>query len=140
MTTRIRRKKPPTPRFPALGKPTALVVDDHPRTRRATVEMLTEFGFTVLAASTATEAVVRARELGGPLDLLVTEATLADGRGDRLVGSMRREGVRPAVLFTSCLPRTDLRILGFTTRRDSILVRPFDDTALARRVRTLLGL
>ena len=126
--------------FPAMGKPTAMVVDDREAGLSATAQVLEKFGFVVFTAGTARDAARIVDGLAGPLDLLVTEATLPDAQGDLLVRLVRLKGQRPAVLFTSGRPRRQLHMEGFRGLSAPILRNPFSDDELATRVRSLLGL
>lgn len=126
--------------FPRTGKPTAMVVDDPATSLDATARTLQQFGFVVFTASSVRDAGRVAEQLGGPLDLLVTGATLPDAPGDLLVRLVRMKGLRPAMLYTSGQPRRLLYARGFRGLNAPMIRKPFTEDELAERVRTLLGL
>lgn len=126
--------------FPQMGKPTALVVDDPAGSRRTVARILERFGFVVFTAATAREVGAVVDRLGGPVDLLVTEAALPDLRGDVLVRWIRRKGFSPSVLYLSGRSRAELHGRGFRDLEAPLLEKPVRDDELARQVRGLFGL
>lgn len=126
--------------FPTVGKPTALVVDDPPTSLNATARTLEGFGFVVFTAGSAREAERVAEHLKGPLDLLMTDASLPDARGDVLARRVRSGGLDPAVLYTSGHARKQLYTRGFGGLNAPLIRKPFSKNELAERVRRLLAL
>jgi CheY-like chemotaxis protein len=127
------RGEPPA----ATAGETVLVAEDEALVRRLTVRALEAYGYRVLAAGTATEALAQA-ETAQRLDLLVSDVVLPDLRGPQL--RERLLALRPGVpvLFVSGYADRDL---AGVTDGDGVafLQKPFSPAALAERVRALLA-
>jgi PAS domain S-box-containing protein len=84
-----------------LAKGTVLVVDDEDAVRRTTARLVKSLGYEVFAASTLSEAVERATEHAGTIDMLLCDIALPGEDGRDLAAELVR--LRPAlkVLFMS---------------------------------------
>jgi len=126
--------------YPRLGRPTALVVDHATDTRAATAETLERCGFTVFTAGSAREVEQVTAGLAGPLDLLVTAVSLPDAQGEALALLVRREGLRPPVLYLSDRPWEEPDA-GWGPDSEGVVVsKPVEELELERRVQRVLGL
>ncbi len=108
-----------------------LLVDPGERTRRVIDRMLSAAGYRVTTVGNANEARALLAS-GDPVGLLVTELTLPDGRGDRLVEDARVE--RPE------LPAVVLALEDAPERLADapVLIKPFSHARLLRTVEDAL--
>lgn len=107
-----------------------LVVDDDEAVRELIVTTLALNGAAVVAAASAAEA----RASTGTFDVALVDMTLADARGDALLGDLMRAGkVRRAVLVSGAEPPDDLDP---ATARAPWLRKPFE---LDELLESLLG-
>jgi signal transduction histidine kinase len=128
------RRMPPALR----GVETLLVVEDQAPLRRLVGHVLRDFGYTVLEASDATEALEIARRGDVAIDLLLTDVVMPRMRGPELAAKMRAERPRTKVLFMSGY-MDDASLAGTDGGRAPLLIaKPFSPEALARKVREVL--
>ncbi len=120
------------------GNETVLLVEDDTGIREFASQLLTELGYNVLVAASAEEAMVKASEHGGKIDILLTDIILARQRGDelaiRLVGERRDLKVLCMSGYTGeRIEHSDLKSANFP-----FLSKPFSASVLARKVREVL--
>jgi CheY-like chemotaxis protein len=125
--------------------PTILLVDDDAQIRELGREILEREGYYLVQAAGAEEALDALHELGGAVDLLLTDVVMPGTEGKELVDRARATRPELPVLFLSGYvdgpdgqSRDDLPGAGdpFT----AYLGKPFRSTELRRRVRELLEL
>jgi len=114
-----------------VGGHRVLLVDPGERTRRVIERMLAGAGYRVTGVATATEA--RAALDAGGYAMVVTELSLPDGRGERLVDHARSR--RPG---TACLGLSSSAV-AVEADQLTVLVKPFSHTRLLRAVAAALG-
>lgn len=105
----------------------ALVVDDDPLARKALAGTLERWGYEVITAGGAGEAVEHAAALPR-LDLLVTDLWLPDQSGFELCDAMRREGLRRVITTGDTDPRCKEESLARGAR---LLIKPVRASQLA---------
>jgi PAS domain S-box-containing protein len=117
---------------------TILVVEDHEEVRAFTVEMLTALGYRVSEAGDADTA-VRVMEQLPKLDILFTDVGLPNGLNGRQLADRVRES-RPdvRVLFTTGYARNAIVHHGRLDPGVDLIVKPFSQLDLARKVRQVL--
>ncbi|HEX6506819.1 MAG TPA: response regulator, partial [Chloroflexota bacterium] len=117
---------------------TILVVEDHEEVRAFTVEMLTALGYRVSGAGDAATA-LRVMEQLPKLDLLFTDVGLPNGLTGRQLADQVRES-RPGlrVLFTTAYARNAIVHHGRLDPGVDLIVKPFSQLDLARKVRQVL--
>jgi CheY-like chemotaxis protein len=83
-------------------RPTILIVEDEELVREFAVELLVEFGYEVLAAANAREAMALIDDLGTRIDLLFTDIVMpGELDGFALAREARRRRPALPVLYTS---------------------------------------
>ncbi len=123
---------------PATPKETVLVVEDDDDLRSLAVLLLNDFGYRVLEASGASQA-LRLMGSENRVDLLLTDVVLTDGMGGReLANAARAQHESLKVLFMSGYPRSEVAGEGGLGPGVRILAKPFDPEDLAEAVRTAI--
>jgi CheY-like chemotaxis protein len=115
-----------------------LVVEDQDDVRAFAVEMLTSLGYQVSSAPDATTALQLASQLSR-LDLLFTDVGLPNGlNGRQLADELRRLRPELPVLFTTGYARNAIVHHGRLDPGVELLVKPYTQLDLARKVREAL--
>ena len=123
---------------PPSGTETVLVVDDEEGLREVTKRILTRSGYTVLTASSGTEAINTARSYKGAIDLLLTDVIMPKMQGPavaRLILAIRPD-VR--VLFMSGHAQPVLEAEAVLGTSFQLVEKPFDQRMLLDQVRKSL--
>ncbi|MCS6775337.1 MAG: ATP-binding protein [Chloroherpetonaceae bacterium] len=120
------------------GEETVLVVEDDPNVRHIAVASLQTRGYTVLQASSGSEALQVASAYVGTIHLLVTDVIMPGMSGRQLADALAaaRPGIR--VLFTSGYTDNTIVHHGVLEAGVSFLQKPYTPQALAARVRETL--
>ena len=116
--------------------PHILVVDDDRRIRQLLQSFLSDNGYRVTLAASATEA--RERRRGITFDLLILDIMMPGETGIELTRALRDGNDGVPVLMLSALAETVDRIAGLATGSDDYLSKPFDPQELLLRVGNLL--
>jgi PAS domain S-box-containing protein len=111
------------------GNERLLLVEDEASLRFVTERILTEHGYTVVTASNGVEALELFDELGGAVDLVVTDVVMPRMRGDELAQRLleRQPGIR--VLLMSGYAWGDVDLPG------RLLEKPVPEADLLRAIR-----
>jgi two-component system, cell cycle sensor histidine kinase and response regulator CckA len=133
-TTAPREERPPV----RTGLETILVVEDDPGIRKVARRVLEMQAFTVLVASTASEALEVAAQLEGRIDLLLTDVILPGLTGPRLAELLLRERPGLPVLYMSGYTDDAIVTNGHLAPGTEFLAKPFTPETLLRRVRQIL--
>jgi PAS domain S-box-containing protein len=133
---------PPAPSRPlatAGGTETILIAEDAPGVRGVVHEVLKRQGYTVLASPDGKSALALAAGHSGPIHLLITDVIMPEMSGRQLADRMRE--IRPDVKVLFVSGYTDDAIVrhGILEPGIAFLQKPFSPTALARKVREVLG-
>jgi len=129
----------PTPMpAPAQGGETVLVVEDEDLVRELARDVLQRAGYRVIDASRPSEAIARADEHGGVIDLLLTDVVMPEMNGRALHARLleRRPSLR--ALYMSGYSDNVLGDRGILEPGTDLLEKPFEVDALLRRVRSVL--
>ncbi len=89
--------------------PCVLLVEDEVLVQMVAKEQIAELGYRVEAASTATDALNRARLLAGKIDIAVVDIGLPDMKGDALVKELRALYPGLGIIVASGYGQSDLR-------------------------------
>jgi CheY-like chemotaxis protein len=124
---------------PDASTETILLVEDEPAVRRLALHVLRMQGYAVLEAADGAEGLRLAEAHAGPIHLLVADVIMPGMGGGTLAEKLvaRRPGLK--VLFTSGYPEDAVARHGIPQDRLVFLQKPFTPTALAQRVREVLG-
>jgi two-component system phosphate regulon response regulator OmpR len=117
-------------------KPHILVIDDDRRIRELLQSYLSENGFRVSVAPTASAA--RERMRGLAFDLLILDVMMPGESGTALALSLRGAHGRIPILMLSALSEIEDRINGLMAGSDDYLPKPFEPRELLLRVQNLL--
>jgi len=126
-----------TGRRPTMSE-TILLVEQEETIRIQVADILTKYGYTVLATSNAAEAMTQASAWTGRLDLLLTELTEPGISGPQLVEQVRAKQPEVNVLFISKYRDLMLALPDMPEERIGWLHKPFPDEELLAGVRRLL--
>ena len=123
----------------AGGGEVILLVEDDPMVRSYAVALLAAANYTVLTASTGTEALRLLRE-GPAVDLLFTDIVMPGGMNGRELADAARR-LRPGlpVLYTSGYPADALQDDGRMAPEVCMLAKPYRRHELLGQVRSVLG-
>ena len=120
------------------GLETILLVDDEPALKELNAEVLQEYGYDVIAAGSATEALELAARRAGPIHLLLTDVAMPGESGGQLSGRLLRLRPRTKILYMSGYASDALVQLGVSAATAAFIEKPFAPVALARKVREVL--
>jgi PAS domain S-box-containing protein len=122
----------------STGSETILLVEDDADVRVFTTQVLHELGYRVLAVADA-RAAVRVLESESDIRLLFTDVGLPNGlNGRELADEVKRRSSAIKVLFTTGYARNAIVHHGRLDPGVELIVKPFTQSALARKVRQVL--
>jgi two-component system cell cycle sensor histidine kinase/response regulator CckA len=118
------------------GSETILLVEDNEALRKLCLRALAKYGYKVIEAASAEEALEQEERSAGSIDLLLTDVVLPGTSGKKLAELLRarRPGIR--VLYSSGYPEDTLS--GGTEEGAQFLQKPFSPEMLVGKVRELL--
>lgn len=118
------------------GSETILLVEDNEALRKLCLRALAKYGYKVIEAASAEEALEQEERSAGSIDLLLTDVVLPGTSGKKLAELLRgrRPGIR--VLYSSGYPEDTLS--GEMGEGAQFLQKPFSPEMLVRKVRELL--
>jgi hypothetical protein len=126
----------------APGKGTILVVEDQDEVRAFTVAALEQFGYRVIPAAGADEAMLLYLRAEAPVDLLLTDVVMPQTSGPELAAHLA--GIHPGikVLYMSGYPGD--RIGRGTENRSRLqegefIQKPFTPDVLVKKIQTILA-
>jgi len=126
------------PRTSARGHETILLVEDEEGVREVAREFLQNFGYTVLAAGSPTEALRTAAEHTGEIHLLLTDVVMPEMGGRDLAEHLARLRPQMRVLYMSGYTDDAIVHHGVLDAGVAFLQKPFLRGALQRKVREVL--
>ncbi len=128
----------PSPTDPP-GVPHILVVDDEPIVRGAVIRILGGWGFRVLEAETAEEAMaVLTSGAGERPQLVIVDIVLPGDNGVELARQIRDEFPDQRILFMSAYPKEVLWNEGLRDGVEEFMAKPFTSDVLIRAVEAAL--
>lgn len=124
----------------AAGRASILVVEDDPRLRKVTVNMLKREHYEIIEAADSFEALERYRDCDG-LDLLCTDVQLPGGmNGVDLVAALRADRPDLKVLYVSGYTEEDVLACAQLHTGVRMIGKPFKRDELLAMVRELLAM
>ena len=130
-----RSKKPETIR---PGSGTILVVEDDRAVRIFVSRVLRQYGYEVIEAGTADEALALADGRSGPIDLLVSDVIMPGMNGLQLARKLRERQPGLPALFISGYTKNAIPNRDLVAADIDLLTKPFDPDELAARVQRAL--
>ncbi|MGH7418125.1 MAG: ATP-binding protein, partial [Candidatus Rokuibacteriota bacterium] len=124
---------------PAAGTETILVAEDEQMVRVLMRKVLEQAGYTVLLASGGAEALQLAERHAGPIHLLVTDVVMPGMNGRELARRLVERRPETNVLYISGYADDAVERHGVLDPGTAFMQKPFSPSALARRVRDVLG-
>jgi len=85
----------------ATGHGTILLVEDEEAVRAFGARALASRGYTVLEAASGLQALEVVDEVGGEIDLIVSDVVMPEMDGPTMFGELRKRGVQCRVIFVS---------------------------------------
>ncbi|GAA0439817.1 response regulator MprA [Acrocarpospora corrugata] len=117
-----------------MGAHRILVVDDDPAILRVLRRGLTLEGFSVEPAGSGHAAL----EIADRVDAIVLDVSMLGLSGIEVCAELRHRGSEVPILMLSALDEVADRVAGLSAGADDYMVKPFDLTELALRLRALL--
>jgi two-component system, cell cycle sensor histidine kinase and response regulator CckA len=125
--------------YGAEPAPPIVVVDDDAAARAATRKTLEELGFYVVEAADGVDAIGAVRERRGRVALVLTDVVMWRMGGAELSACLSSLYPGTPLLFMSGYSEDLLRRQGLVPEGGPFVAKPFDASALALRVRKILG-
>ena len=122
----------------ARGRETLLVVEDEPAVLELTKTVLTLQGYTVLTAATPGEAIQKAREHRGEIDLLLTDVVMPEMNGRELARNLLKLYPRMKRVFMSGYTADVIAHHGVLEEGVRFIEKPYRGKDLAAKVREAL--
>ncbi len=122
------------------GRETILLVEDEDGVRKFVRSMLERQGYRILEAAHGEAALAIAAEPANTIDLLLTDVIMPRMNGPDLADQLGRIRPRLKVLFMSGYTDRSIRLQDRLNDDSNFIQKPFTPTALARKVRELLGM
>lgn len=124
---------------PRGGTETILLVEDHDEVREFVRSALEMYGYAVLVASNAEEAIEIAGAHANPIHLLVADVMMPVVRGPELALRLLRRHPEARVLYISGYSDDALVQEGVSSKGAAFLQKPFSPDRLAAKVKELLS-
>jgi two-component system, cell cycle sensor histidine kinase and response regulator CckA len=123
---------------PAHGSETVLLAEDEQAILSLSRTILEQYGYTVLAARSPSEALTIAEKHGSRIDLLVTDMVMPGMNGKELKDRLSAFYPGIKVLFMSGYSPDVVAYQGLTDEGIEFLQKPFSVKSLAQKVREIL--
>ncbi|MFO1002197.1 MAG: PAS domain S-box protein [Planctomycetaceae bacterium] len=116
---------------------TILLVEDEAAVRNVVQTGLESFGYRVIVAGSAAEAIQLMQTQGPEIDLLITDVVMPGMSGRQLSDQLRIQYPNLKILFVSGYTDDAVVRHGVEDSSDILLLKPFTPAELAQRIRTL---
>ncbi len=121
------------------GVETVLVVEDEPQLLKMTSAMLKSHGYTVFTAENPGEAIIKARQHAGTIDLLMTDVIMPDMNGLDLSKKLKSANPHLKCLFMSGYTDDIISPHGMMDEKVHFIQKPFTKTDLITKVKKALN-
>jgi two-component system, cell cycle sensor histidine kinase and response regulator CckA len=125
----------PLPVLIIRGSETVLVAEDEELLRKGLVRTLEKHGYRVLQAGNGVEAIQKALDYPGPIDLLLTDVMMPRMNGKELADEIKKARPEIKVIFISGYPHEVLSQQGALNYGIRLIQKPFESDFLLRQVR-----
>ena len=115
-----------------------LLVEDELQLRELLVHVLSDKGYNVISAANGPEALQKASEHSGKIDLLVTDVIMPEMRGQDLAEELVKRSPGLLVMYMSGYTDNALVHSGALPGGTNFLQKPFTPDLVLRRVRQVL--
>jgi PAS domain S-box-containing protein len=122
---------------PRGGSETILVVDDEPMVARFVEQMLSGYGYRILAAESGQAALSLYQQRQAAIDLIVTDVVMPEMQGPELCRAIRQINPAAKVLLTSGYSTSD-ELRKLIAEGTPFIQKPYQGDDLAARVRGIL--
>ena len=122
----------------AVAAATILVVEDEPGLLKLTTRMLQHYGYRVLAAMSAEEALRIMQANAGGIDLLLSDVVMPGAGGPDLARQLREIQSDLKVVFMSGYAETGMFRHGLLEAGADFIQKPFSAVALTNKIREIL--
>jgi PAS domain S-box-containing protein len=129
----------PEPATATGGHETVLVVEDQAEVRRYAAVALTAYGYRVVQAETAAEALLICNRERERIDLVLTDVVMPNLSGGELAGRLRERWPNIKVLFMSGYAGDTILHHAVLDDGAELIQKPFSPDQLAARVRKVLA-
>jgi CheY-like chemotaxis protein len=120
------------------GRETVLVVEDHAEVREYAAAALGAYGYQVMEAANAEEALLLCEREGERIDLILTDVVMPGLSGRELADRLKQRGHGIKVLFMSGYTGDIMLHHGVLQKEAEFIQKPFGPDQLARKVREML--
>ena len=120
------------------GRETVLVVEDEDAVRDFAARALRQYGYSVLTASRAQEALLIAAQHPGSIDVVLADVIMPRTSGPGLIPKLRELQPGTRVVFMSGFSENALDHHGVLESTHPFLQKPFSPDMLARKIREAL--
>ncbi len=120
------------------GTETLLLVEDEDSVRTLSERTLSRLGYTVLTAHLPEEAIRLSEQYADQIALLITDVVMPEMNGRTLAEKLRTHLPNLPVLYVSGYTEDGILPHDLSFSEASILYKPYDQQALARKVREIL--
>ncbi|MBI5969935.1 MAG: PAS domain S-box protein [Deltaproteobacteria bacterium] len=120
------------------GSETILLAEDEAEVLDITKKTLTEFGYTVIAAVDGEDAVVKFREKGAGIDLVILDMVMPKKGGPEAYAEIKKFAPDVKVLFTSGYAEEMMRAAGLARDTFNFISKPAAPGDFLRKVREVL--
>ncbi len=121
------------------GTETIMAVEDQPEVLSLVVAALETYGYRVLPAPSAEQALALCKEYNGHIDLVLTDVVMPGMSGSGLVSKLRKIMPKTKFLFMSGYTDDTMVRYGVLDQGLAFLQKPFGPKELAAKVRAVLG-
>jgi PAS domain S-box-containing protein len=133
------REKTPPETTALRGSETILLAEDTDSLREMAKEYLESVGYTVIGSISGSDALQRAKDFDGAIDLLLTDVVMPEMSGIELAAAIAslRPGIK--IIFTSGYTDDAIARQGILDPNVAFVQKPYRPKALARKIREVLG-
>ncbi|MGC3973917.1 MAG: PAS domain S-box protein [Nitrospira sp.] len=129
---------PATPSRPHRGRETILLVEDQTAVRMLLTQALSDYGYTLIEASSGQEALRLIAAAKTPIHILLTDVVMPQMTGPALAQRLRQQWPHLRVLFMSGYAEGSVLPMFLAEPGTGFIQKPFLPTELAQKLRELL--